>query len=99
MKPLPRTLTISVTQRDIDKGVRSDCAFCPIALAMRRELRRQGFVNNRVHVGGTLHVTTRRAGKVVGGYHLPQQAANFMGSFDNAIVVNPITFTTGLRPR
>ncbi len=98
MKTLPATLTITVTQRDINVGKAFECHACPIALAARRELRRHGFVNNLVAVGGRIKVKTRRAGTEVGRYNVPSEASQFMATFDHEgpTKVQPFAFTARL---
>lgn len=38
-----KTITISVTQKDIDVGISGDCFHCPVARAIARRIKR-GFV-------------------------------------------------------
>lgn len=39
MPEFPETLTVDITQNDIDEGVRLDCENCPTALASMRAIK------------------------------------------------------------
>lgn len=78
---------ISVTQEDIDKGVRISCAYCPISLATRRTFP-----------GATqvMTLTNSISFVLIGEYHnyeLPIEAQEFTCDFDEDGPVAPFQFT------
>jgi hypothetical protein len=86
MRLMRKSLTISVTQEDIDNGVSFSVCDCPVARAVRRK-----FPKARVSVGVyTLTITARGR---VRSYYLPREAIRFISVFDCRGNVEPITFT------
>ena len=82
--------TITVTQEDINQGVRRKCDSCPIALAINRILRMEYKSSCFAHV----YIKNRETGGVI--YRtipLPDIAFNFILNFDRKEEVYPITFT------
>ena len=84
MKSLPKTLTIHVTQEDIDNGVANSFESCPIAHALNRRLK-----TDNADVGPFSAVVDVR--RKVGRYALPKAATNFIGFFDFDLPVEPFT--------
>lgn len=77
-----RTLTINVTQEDIDKGIKESCFSCPVAKALRRVMSNSTYIrvgNPTVTVGSC---TTQ----------LPIVASHFISKFDIDQPVSPFTF-------
>lgn len=82
-----RTVTVEVTQDDIDAGRRKSCFGCPVARALRRA------------VGGDAWVvgpSWARALADAAALPLPPEAARFVRSFDDRSPVSPFTFTLEL---
>jgi hypothetical protein len=76
----PATLPVTVTQEDIDKGVRSHPESCPIAQALRRQYGDSpsvGLYNFRLNDYR---------------YSLPEEAQVFIMEFDSRWTVKPISF-------
>lgn len=82
----PDTITVSVTQEDIDKGIREDCNRCAIALAVARL-----YPNSEVLVSSGISISTPEAFQT---YVIPKEAGFFMDKFDDGEKVEPFTFTT-----
>lgn len=78
-------MLISVTEKDIRKGVRTSCRFCPIARAAKRAFKA---VSVAV-VSGKLFVESKEE---VGMYLLPKSADDFIDAFDNGSKVEPFEF-------
>ncbi len=75
-------VSVYVTSDDIDKGVQSSCWMCPVALALRRVLRKGELAD--VH---HCNVTVRDQ-----GYTMPKRARNFVYMFDESCDVKPFKF-------
>jgi hypothetical protein len=83
------TVTISVTQDDIDSGERMDPARCPVALAVTRILK-DGY---RAGVGlCTVGILDNRHDQVDIST-LSQAVSDFISDFDAGVPVEPFTFT------
>ncbi len=83
---------VTVTQDHIDSGKKSDCALCPIALA----LVEMGYLDVEVH--GTFVRLPVVSGRLF--MDLPEVAVDFIGHFDThgAIGVSPFEFDLDLPP-
>jgi hypothetical protein len=83
------TITVTVTQEDIDNGMRHTPCACPIALATAREAG----TGCDVSVGAT-RLNIYRAGPASRTrYRLPGDARDFICRFDLDLSVRPFTFT------
>ena len=84
----PAELVIEVTADDIARGVANDCATCPIALAARRL-----HPTARIYVGGELtrEIVTYWPERAC--YDMPDEAVDFVATFDEGRPVAPFTFT------
>jgi hypothetical protein len=88
------TSVIQVTQDDIEHGIRADCYFCPVALALERTL---GAVDVRVYDGSADWVIPpkwfawKREFKWYSSI-LPQDVAVFVADFDAGAPVKPCSF-------
>lgn len=79
-----KTITVEVTQADIDEGERGHCAQCPIAKAMERT------------TGEVWHVTLFGAfprDRYVPTAQIPSKVQEFILAFDRGEPVTPFTFT------
>lgn len=74
-------ISFTVAQSDIVHGERGDCAWCPVALAMRRVL------NKTVEVGRD-YIQIER-GKLI---DLPKEVKTFVRDLDRNMPVRPFTF-------
>ena len=82
------TVTIDVTQDDIDQGKRENCTLCPIALAAQRV-----FPGKSIHVSVfNLWVDNSPAAEDGRGYPLPEVACKFLQDFDHGRPVQPFKF-------
>lgn len=87
-------LQVEVTQQDIEHGVKQDCGRCPVALALRRALRKQETYIQEVIVHGNDIVVIYKNK----GYRTltPQNITHFINWFDTygslAIYAVPFTF-------
>lgn len=77
-----KTITIEVTQEDIDKGKQGSCGRCPIALAAYRVMEGSFLV--------LPYAIFRLEGKSIS---LPDSAIEFIGLFDSGMPVKPFSFT------
>lgn len=76
---------INVTQRDINRGCRSDVDNCPVALASVRALKCGASVDNTyVELWKRPHKITRA--------HLPKIARTFIKKYDDGAAVKPFSF-------
>lgn len=87
------TVTIEVTQEDIDNGVGGNCAYCPVARAAARAFPDKPMVrvgSNILWVFDTLDTRRPRM-----EYTLPVKASDFIARFDKhgPEAVAPFTFT------
>jgi len=81
-------MKIKVTQKDIDKGLKSNCYECPIAHAFKRKVKNQiryGFAVNSEFIE-YLTKDMRYS------YPLPKEAKLFIQRFDRDHPVKPFTF-------
>ena len=80
-----KTVKVSITQRDINKGERYDDVGCPIA----RALRRKGI---KASVGSAGWTTKRT--KVIKGWpgKFKEEIQGFIDDFDSGKKVKPFTF-------
>jgi hypothetical protein len=86
------TLTIEVTQEDIDNGQKCDANYCPIALAVRQTVK-----NYRQYLSVQPTVMYVDDGKVIREYKMPAVAEQFVRLFDDDEDVEPFTFTADLK--
>jgi hypothetical protein len=78
-----RTITVSVTDADIDNGIRGDCWECPIALALWRATGEKWIVESlRAHPIGC------RKRMVV----LPDGVRDWIHKFDHSAFPKPMEF-------
>jgi hypothetical protein len=84
----PETLTIKITQEDIDKGVPGSFTFCPIANAVSRN---NPDYDVRVAYDYVL-LKSKRDPDVKVLYHLPREGSDFVDNFDCEEPVEPISF-------
>jgi len=81
-------MKITVTQKDIDKGLKSSCYECPIAHAFKRKVKNQiryGFAVNSASIEYLTEDMWHR-------YALPKEAKQFIQRFDCDQPVKPFTF-------
>lgn len=80
-------IEINVTQEDINKGIKSDCSKCPIALAANRVIP-----NGALAVGGAsiTYWNEKEAISIL----LPEIALKFIRDFDSGRKVKPFSFIT-----
>jgi nitrate/TMAO reductase-like tetraheme cytochrome c subunit len=81
-------MKITVTQKDIDKGLKSSCYECPIAHALKRKVKnkiRYGFAVN----ADFIDLTKDNKWWI---YALPKKAQTFIKRFDDGKPVKPFTF-------
>lgn len=73
--------TVTVTQADIDGGVRNKCTKCPVALALKRLFpgRRISVANYSIKVGSCLE-------------RMPSEVISFVSWFDIGRAVQPFSF-------
>jgi hypothetical protein len=88
------TSVIRVTQDDIEQGIKADCYYCPVALALERTL---GAVNVRVYHGSADWMIPPKwfAWKRRSKWYsriLPQEASVFVADFDAGAPVKPCSF-------
>ncbi len=88
MSTLPDSITINVTQENIDLGKRNSCHEDPVALAITEALRKAGFVEFQVDVAGDIRV--EYFGRKT--YSLPAEADTFITNFDSGAEVQPLSF-------
>lgn len=87
MSKFPKTLTVRVTQNDINEGKCCDPNKCMLKLAIKREIGGHGYV----HVEGGNVAITRRPDYRERGF-LPRSAIQAMLDFDNKKEVKPFPF-------
>jgi hypothetical protein len=81
-------MKIKVTQKDIDKGVRSSCYCCPIAHAFKRAVKN----NNELDCCVTSSYIVYRPDDKRDRYKLPKEARKFIKRFDHCQPVEPFSF-------
>jgi hypothetical protein len=79
-------IKINVTQEHIDKGIRGNTKYCPIARAVKQE----GFTD--VDVDGETVDWADKCGNYF-SVTLPPIAEQFVHDFDDKMEVKPISFT------
>jgi hypothetical protein len=82
-------MIIQVTQKDIDKGLKSSCYECPIALAFKRKVKNQILFGYAVNYESIDHFTKDNKWYI---YALPKKAQTFIKRFDGGKPVEPFTF-------
>ena len=78
-------MNIQVTQEHIKQGVRRDCHYCPVALALRETLTEAnytGVFSTGINVDGVMHPTI-------------ESVKDFMDAFDGGLPVEPFSFELG----
>lgn len=85
------TLTVTVTQKHIDKGVRGACAACPIALALTAQHKDRGRWGVGCGKVWTYDLVDGEA-RNTRFYELPKPAREFINAFDGNKPVAPFTF-------
>jgi len=81
-------MKIIVTQKDIDKGLKSTCYYCPVALAFKRKIKSEIPCGVAVNAKNIHHFH----GKSWDRYNLPKEAKKFIQRFDNDQSVKPFSF-------
>ena len=79
---MTKTITVNVTQEDIDEGQERECESCPIALAVRRLL----------NCGVTVHEAICLFGAKHGVCALADEPFAFVKAFDAGLPVKPFSF-------
>lgn len=87
MSKFPKTISVRVTQSDINEGVCQDPNKCMLKLAIKREIGGHGYVNVK---GGVASITRRSDYREKG--FLPRSAVKAMLDFDEKKPVRPFTF-------
>jgi hypothetical protein len=90
------TCAVDVTGEDIDRGLRGDCAACPLALAIERAVRAATGATDFVGVlvdemGVTVQGHTLCDGTLLCA-NLPAAAGDFVVRFDDGRPVTPLSF-------
>jgi hypothetical protein len=83
-------MKIIVTQKDIDKGLKSSCYECPIAHAFKRKVKNRIRYSFAVNSESIEYVTK----DLWCSYALPKEAKRFIQRFDRDQPVKPFTFET-----
>ena len=86
-------MTVTMLPPDIDRGVREDCEFCPLALAVTRSAKAHGFdmEGSQADVNGSAAFIRDRlptGGRIYLVSSMPRQCAVFVASFDNGETVS-----------
>jgi hypothetical protein len=81
-------MKIKVTQKDIDKGIRSSYYYCPIAHAFKRAVKN----NNELDCCVASSYIVYRPDDKRNRYKLPKKARKFIEHFDNYRPVEPFSF-------
>jgi len=82
-----RTMTIRITNKDIQNGKRRDVNQCPIALAVNRHMKQRGykpFIVTFIHMFDNVEDQGTWA-------RLPEKAQCFVSRFDNGRPIGPFT--------
>jgi len=89
---LPRSLSVEVTQADIDNGVVSNCD-CPVAIAFRRAARTwYGVYVDKWNIRAD-EPFGESSGLVVAHvvqYNMPDEASRFVEAFDDPCSYGPV---------
>ena len=80
-------VTVKVTAKDIQKGVRDSATDCPIAIATKRVVRRRSLGMNCC-IGLSYFNRRRKTVRIT----TPQEAIDFANAFDNGDHVEPFAF-------
>ena len=80
-----RSLTVHVTQEDIDNGERQSCSRCPVARAIARALQ---VSETRVTVASRIAVFDQRVAPLT----TPRKVMSFITAFDGERPVEPFSF-------
>lgn len=83
---MPENKTITVTQEDIEQGIKEDTHRCAVALAVKRAM---GW--NDVLVGGQI-CNARAWESGHKEYKVPEEVRKFVWAFDRGDAVRPFTF-------
>jgi hypothetical protein len=94
----PAELVIEVTADDIRLGVPGNVCRCPVAIAAVRALGGDwaGYLAVEEDIDEVLQVSLYASSRAVdpyAAYPLPDDAAHFVGRFDDGEPVEPLTFT------
>lgn len=85
---LPKTITVTVTQEDIDTGKRREPTECPIGLALQRRFKRPVIVGP-----GSIYVTKRGFLRNSTFYVPSPEMTRFIIDYDSRKPVSPSTLT------
>lgn len=82
-----KTITVEVTQADIDAGLRGNCAKCPVALALNRATGEEWLVYEEYAIRNCDHLDVP----------LPGECQSFVERFDEPeeddVPIAPFSFT------
>lgn len=81
-------MKIKVTQKDIDKGIRSSHCYCPIAHAFNRAVKNNNECDSYVRTNDIIYRPDDKRSR----YKLPKEAQKFIEHFDNYRPVEPFSF-------
>ena len=81
-------MKIKVTQKDIDKGLRSSCYYCPIAHAFKRAVKNNNDCDSYVCTSYIVYRPDDKRNR----YELPKEARKFIKRFDHYQPVEPFSF-------
>lgn len=84
---------VEVTAEDIERGVRKDCARCPIARALVRAMPAHS-----VEVESEIVMAWATEPPLVETATLPHAAAAFVNAFDHDRTVEPLSFDLEFEP-
>lgn len=91
-------VTIEVTQQDIASGVRGSSEFCPITIAIRRQLGSNLWASNMNRGAALISLEgPSRQGRPI--CDLPVECTHFMDDFQDRLTVRPFAFTFEFRVR
>lgn len=83
-------IKVTVTDEDIDRGVRRDCDWCPVARAVKRAL--YGKPGDTLIPDGPVKVNQFRIEIDGGRMVAPLKVSQFVEDFDNEKAVSPFEF-------
>lgn len=84
-------ITIKVNRFHIHKGVKTNCRYCPIALAINKILKKQF----KCKVGRLMvDIINPHVGyyNLMSSFKIPNKASNFVDNFDHNQIVKPFKF-------
>jgi hypothetical protein len=87
---------IAVTREHIAEGEPGECDSCPVAIALTEAIAALK-IRNRADVSVYCEIATVAIGASVWSADLPSAAMDFIGRFDNAEPVWPLTFSLSWR--